>query len=108
MPVVLEPLPAVTGAQDASLVAGIKQQQARTSHVQMAKHSCISDTQGLRAPGKGHTPLLSVSIRSCTGFTFILFLFLSFFLNSCCPLEAQIKSVDCGCACVFKLSFPML
>lgn len=103
MPAVLEPLPAVTGAQDASLVAGIKQQQARTSHVQMAKHSCISATQGLRAPGKGHSPLLSVSIRSCTGFTF----FLSF-LNSCCPLEAQIKSVDCGCACVFKLSFPML
>lgn len=52
MPALLEPLPAVTGAQDASLVAGIQRQQARTSHAQMAKHSCISAIQaGLRAPG---------------------------------------------------------
>lgn len=74
MPAALEPLPAVPGVQDAPLGAGIKEQQARTSHVQMAKHSCISAIQaGLCAPGMGHTPLLSVSVVPCTVFH-ILFL----------------------------------
>lgn len=72
-----------------------KPQQAHTSHVQMAKHGCVSAIQeGLCAPGLGHTPLVSVNIIACTVFTF--------FLNSWYPLEAQIRSVDCRCIYVFK------
>lgn len=78
-----------------------KQQQAHTSHVQMAKHSCISAIQeGLCAPGSGHTPLVSVNSIACTVFTSSSTFF--FFLNSWYPLEAQIRSANCRCLCVFK------
>lgn len=70
----LEPLPVVTGAQDASLVAGIKQQQAHTSRLQMAEHSCISAIQaGVCAPGMGHTPLQSVTLYPALLLLFFFF-----------------------------------